>query len=128
MFFYSLLTCVICPQQYHPDDLKGKGEPGFTIDNERKARKAAEGVSRSKSARHHERRGEYEMVSQEDRRYPPRPQYGRMSSGAKGEPPVFVRQRSMSASGMASSSSASRPGPSTFKEGLKRRFGSLRKK
>lgn len=106
-------------QQYHPDDLKGKGEPGFTIDNERKAREAA-GIGRSRSARHSERRGEYEMVSQQ----PPRE--SRAWGPGKDGPPVLVRQRSASASAVASSSS--RPSASLLKEGLKRRLGSLKKK
>lgn len=110
------------PQQYHPDDLKGKGEPGFTVDNKRKAREAREAAAgvapRSKSVRHAERGGEYEMLSQHPR--------GARDGRDKGAAPVFVRQRSSSASAMASSSS--RPSAGHLKEGLLRRFGSLKRK
>ncbi|KAK7732466.1 hypothetical protein SLS53_008470 [Cytospora paraplurivora] len=100
--------------QYHPDDLKGKAEPGFTIDRERKAREAAaKRVKRAQSV--HERRGEYEMV----------PQWGRGESSGhdkrSGSPPVLVRQRSISAA-------ASTSRPKEIAEGLKRRIGSLRRR
>ncbi|KAF3764683.1 hypothetical protein M406DRAFT_356623 [Cryphonectria parasitica EP155] len=101
--------------QYNPNDLKGKGEPGFTIDNERKRLEAAD-VGRSRSTRDRERRGDYEMVPQRPMR--------------DGKNPALVRQRSSSASAViASSSSTSRPrSGSNLAEGLKRRLGSLRRK
>lgn len=101
--------------KYHPDDLKGKAEPGFTIDRERKAREAA-GVGRSQSVR--ERRGEYEMVPQRRRGD---------SDGRKraGSPPVLGRL-SRDRAGSASAATTSRP--KVIAEGLKRRIGSLRRK
>lgn len=98
-------------QQYHPDDLKGKAEPGFTIDRERKAREAA-GMGRSQSVR--ERRGEYELL--------PRRRRGD-SDGRKRDssPPVVPR-------GRATSAAATTSRPKEFAEGLKRRIGSLRRR
>lgn len=97
-------------QKYHPDDLKGKGEPGFTMDRERRAK---EGIARSQSVR--ERRGEYEML-------PQRPRGGSDDKGKDpGQPAVLVRQRS-------SSAAASSSRPRDFVDGLKRRVGSLRRR
>ncbi|PSR82778.1 hypothetical protein BD289DRAFT_436846 [Coniella lustricola] len=101
--------------QYDPNDLKGKGMPGYTIDEERKRAEAAEmGVGRSRSMRHRATaNGEYEMVSQH------------------GKSPVLVRQRSSSTSAIVGSSSgnySSRSGGSNLTQGLKRRLGSLRRK
>lgn len=112
-------------QKYHPDDLKGKGEPGYTIDKERKANAAAaSGVGRSQSVRNSESRGVYEMMPQATRR---QHGYHRGSqSGEKSGAPVMVRQRSSSASEVVAS--GSRPTAVQLKEGLKRRFGSLKRK
>lgn len=95
-------------QKYHPDDLKGKGEPGFTMDRERRAK---EGIARSQSVR--ERRGEYELV-------PQRPRGDGDMGKNSGQPAVLVRQRSSSAAAASSSR------PRDFVDGLKRRVGSLR--
>ncbi|KAG8163599.1 hypothetical protein KVR01_006896 [Diaporthe batatas] len=95
--------------EYHPDDLKGKGEPGFTLDRERRAKEA---ISRSQSVR--ERPGEYELV-------PQRPHGGSDMSKESGQPAILVRQRS-------SSASASSSRPRDFVDGLKRRVGSLRRR
>ncbi|CAN8101036.1 unnamed protein product [Discula destructiva] len=114
--------------QYHHDDLKGKGEPGYTIDKERKAAKAAAtakaaaakagGVGRSRSARDSDSRGLYEMMPPQTRR--------RSQSKGGAVDPVLVRQRSSSASAVVAS--GSRPSATQLKEGLKRRFGSLKRK
>ncbi|KAJ4416854.1 hypothetical protein N0V82_006493 [Gnomoniopsis sp. IMI 355080] len=115
--------------KYHPDDLKGKGEPGFTIDRERKAAEAAAGTrGRSKSvqaSREEDRAGVYEMRPQASRR---RRDFSQSSTAKGGENPVLVRQRSSSASEVVASSSGSRPSATLLKEGLKRRFGSLKRK
>lgn len=105
------------PKKYHPDDLKGKGEPGFTIDRERKAAEAARS-GRSQSVSNSNRRGVYEMVPQGSHR--------RESRSKGGDNPVLVRQRSSSASEVVAS--GSRPSANQLKEGLKRRFGSLKRK
>ncbi|KUI70431.1 hypothetical protein VM1G_05879 [Cytospora mali] len=100
--------------KYHPDDLKGKAEPGFTIDRERKAREAA-GVGRSQSVR--ERRGEYEMV-------PQRPRGDSDGRKRARSPPVFSRLGRDRSSSAAATTSL----PKEIAEGLKRRIGSLRRK
>ncbi|POS78262.1 hypothetical protein DHEL01_v203346 [Diaporthe helianthi] len=95
---------------YHPDDLKGKGEPGFTMDRERRAK---EGIRRSQSVR--ERRGEYELLPQRLRGG------SDMSKESVQHAAILVRQRS-------SSAAASSSRPRDFVDGLKRRVGSLRRR
>lgn len=76
-------------------------------------------MGRSRSTRDRERRGDYEMVPQRERR---------SGGGGKGhlEVPVLVRQRSLSVGDTAATSS--RPSATVLKEGLKRRFGSLKRR
>lgn len=78
-------------------------------------------MGRSQSVR--ESRGVYEMMPQAA----PRQQHGRGSQGGgKGAHPVMVRQRSSSAGEVVAS--GSRPTAVQLKEGLKRRFGSSKRK
>lgn len=118
-------------QTYHPDDLKGKGEPGYTIDKERKAREAAaaaSGIGRSQSARESESRGEYEMMPQPSRRHHHHHHHRSSRDGGKRSgvtQPLMVRQRSASASEVVAS--GSRPTAVQLKEGLKRRLVSLKR-
>ncbi|POR35498.1 Uncharacterized protein TPAR_04319 [Tolypocladium paradoxum] len=97
---------------YHPDDLKGKGEPSFTVERDLKARKHGARLSE------------------------PGPNAYEMQPGVNGGEPV--RQRSASNAAEASSTGAAYNGSyglqrshSTGKkisEGLRRRWGSLRRK
>ncbi|KZZ90153.1 Pal1 cell morphology [Moelleriella libera RCEF 2490] len=99
--------------QYHPDDLKGKGEPSFTIERE---------LKKGKGHRHHQSDPtEFEMhpVSRHSKQ-------------------ALSRQRSISQTGEASSSDARRVNDSaprrrnttgkTLSEGLKKRFAGSRRK
>ncbi|KAI0007638.1 hypothetical protein F4779DRAFT_497319 [Xylariaceae sp. FL0662B] len=107
--------------QYHPNDLKGKGEPSYTIEEDRKRQKKMHRHSLNSN-------GAYEMQPQ------PHPTTARTtaraSSGAKHlYHGVAVRERSASVG-----SPAGVAGPSTnpkskrLSDGLKRRFGSLRRR
>ncbi|KAI5925025.1 hypothetical protein F4810DRAFT_660635 [Camillea tinctor] len=114
--------------QYHPDDLKGKGEPSYTIERDLKERKRAahkktQSTNGSVRYSNSSRMNEYEM----------RP------STAKNDGYVSVRNRSHSVGAGSSRSSAldvddvsqrHRSGSTgkRISEGFKRRFGSLRGK
>ncbi|KAH8204954.1 hypothetical protein TruAng_000837 [Truncatella angustata] len=98
--------------QYHPDDLKGKGEPSFTIERQLKERNRVEGDFGT---------GIYEM----------QPGVG----SAKGENAnITVRQRPTSSAGpsspIATGSGVNRSNTTgkRLSDGLKRRIGSLRRK
>ncbi|PNY28840.1 Uncharacterized protein TCAP_01241, partial [Tolypocladium capitatum] len=100
---------------YHPDDLKGKGEPSFTIERDLKARKHRAHLSEPAA-------NAYEM----------RP------GASASKRALAVRQRSASNAVEASSSGAvyvdsgnlqrSHSAGKRISEGLKRRFGSLRRR
>ncbi|KAI1497049.1 hypothetical protein F5X99DRAFT_398178 [Biscogniauxia marginata] len=118
--------------QYHPDDLKGKGEPSFTIERDLKERKHAahkKALSTNGNARHHrpaDMNG-YEMQ--------PTTGYSSSSHAKNGG---HVRERNRSYSDGAESSRSSlnvddaggrhRSGSTgkRLSEGFKRRFSSLR--
>lgn len=100
--------------QYHPDDLKGKGEPSYTYERDKSKGKGLQ-------------RGEYEMQSgvNGDGILGPAPLYRSVSNSDK---------RHTTATAVAadeSSSSGVRRSNTTGKklsDGLKRRFGSIRRK
>lgn len=110
-------------QQYHPDDLKGKGEPGYSIDLKRKAAEAAAASGRPRRSQSVRNNGNFELDDMA-------PRSGRRASDQSqskgGANPVSVRHRSSSASSVVAS--GSRPAKVPLKEGLKRRFGSLKRK
>lgn len=105
-------------QQYHPDDLKGKGEPSFTIERD---------LKRGKGHRHHQSEpNAYEM---------------RTGINRNSENSPIARHRSVNHATHATSSDVAHNGGNTdgdlrrsnttgkkLSEGLKRRFGSLRRK
>jgi hypothetical protein len=103
-------------QQYHPDDLKGKGEPSFTVERDLKKEK-----------------GHRQFLSEADA-YEMRPGSNRSWRGTSNH------QRSSSQTGEGISSGAtytatangdlrrSNTTGNKISEGLKRRFGSLRRK
>ncbi|KAI1638806.1 hypothetical protein F4809DRAFT_234530 [Biscogniauxia mediterranea] len=121
--------------QYHPDDLKGKGEPSYTIERDLKERKHAahkktQSTNGSSRHRHSTQTNEYEMY--------PATGYS-TSSHAKNDGHVSVRNRSYSVGADSSRSSSlsvdsagqrHRSGSTgkRISEGLKRRLGSLRGK
>ncbi|KAL7620399.1 hypothetical protein AAE478_009394 [Parahypoxylon ruwenzoriense] len=92
--------------QYDPNDLKGKGEPSYTIEENLKKQKAL----RHKSL---DRNGVYEMQPA-----------ARSTGNDRKSGNVAVRERSASL-GPAGSSS---PRGKRFSDGIKRRIGSLRRK
>ncbi|KXH66608.1 hypothetical protein CSAL01_05281 [Colletotrichum salicis] len=104
--------------QYHPDDLKGKGEPSYTYERDLKEKKRMRKASLGNSPAEYEMRSGVNAQSRKD-------------NGA------MVRQRSVS------NAADGRPGPSelpkgqsnsanvhrhNFGDSLKRRFGSIRRK
>ncbi|KAI1136114.1 hypothetical protein F5Y05DRAFT_392984 [Hypoxylon sp. FL0543] len=89
---------------YRPEDLKGKGEPWYTIEEDMKRQKQLQKARR--------RSGEYEMQSTA------------RSSGKDGD--VLVRERSASL-GSAGPSRSSLKG-NRLSDGIKRRIGSLRRR
>lgn len=104
---------LLLKKPYHPDDLKGKGEPSFTIERDEKQRKRRHAKSQSQAP------GYYEMQPQASR-----------PAHKNGD--VLVRQRSKSSStydapayphdaGISRSLSTSQ----RISGGIKRRFGSL---
>ncbi|KAH7027436.1 uncharacterized protein B0I36DRAFT_364639 [Microdochium trichocladiopsis] len=124
---------------YHPEDLKGKGEPSFTIERDRKARKHA----KSKSMGSANGTNVYEMQPQAGRASASgREQHpGEVGRGAKNGTTPITRQRSSSSGAFPSNSRSSPLGASgsgdlsrrasTSKRlsgGLKRTFGSLRRR
>ncbi|KDN63778.1 hypothetical protein CSUB01_06899 [Colletotrichum sublineola] len=108
---------------YHPDDLKGKGEPSYTYERDLKEKKRLRKASLGNSP------AEFEMRSG-------------VNAQSRKENGLMIRQRSLS------NAADGRPGPSEFRngqsnsadvhrqnstgkrlsEGLKRRFGSIRRK
>ncbi|KAI0473756.1 hypothetical protein GGR56DRAFT_666810 [Xylariaceae sp. FL0804] len=119
--------------QYHPDDLKGKGEPSYTVERDLKQR---EGHSRKLSGADGTQ-GQWPIrvdLAADCKMSPvyemqPRSRHSRHSSGVstgKEGGHTRVRSRGMSASEAGPSSSSS-PGKK-IGEGLKRRFGSLHHK
>lgn len=120
----------ICHQKYHPDDLKGKGEPSFTYDRDKKDQEArAAGLSRT----------EYEMQSS--------PLMGSHRSSRRARASTYGGEASapvtVAAAPEGSSSGVNKPSEQTevsvasvgrrnsthkISDGLKRRFGSLRRR
>ncbi|KEZ42339.1 Uncharacterized protein SAPIO_CDS5506 [Scedosporium apiospermum] len=102
---------------YRPEDLKGKGEPSYTYEESEKARnrlrKSSLGSSPAGSS--------YEMQPQRPARYSDSP-----SKRLSKTPSVQERKRSVS--DVAKSSSAVQEGEVSSYAGLRRRWGSLRKK
>ncbi|OTA92403.1 hypothetical protein M434DRAFT_31921 [Hypoxylon sp. CO27-5] len=96
---------------YRPEDLKGKGEPWFTIEEDLKRQKQAQKAQ--KAARR--RSGEYEMHSATALA---------TGSSSNKEGHVVVRERSAS----LGSAGLSSPKGKRLSDGIKRRFGSLRRK
>ncbi|KAI1342831.1 hypothetical protein F5Y15DRAFT_269972 [Xylariaceae sp. FL0016] len=102
--------------QYHPDDLKGKGEPSYTIERDLAERE------RRMPPQQHGRHGtqlEYEMQPQSPRS--PHARNGSKDHGASAS--VTGRSRGYSAGSAAGPSS---PTGKRLSDGIKRRFGSLR--
>ncbi|KAI0882205.1 uncharacterized protein GGS22DRAFT_170441 [Annulohypoxylon maeteangense] len=92
--------------QYHPDDLKGKGEPSYTIEEDRKRQKRMQRNSLKPS-------GDYEM------------QPAARTSGRSDKDATNVtvhRSASLGSSGPAS------PRGKRLSDGIKRRIGSLRRR
>ncbi|KAI1406906.1 hypothetical protein F5Y13DRAFT_144039 [Hypoxylon sp. FL1857] len=92
---------------YRPEDLKGKGEPYYTMEEDLKRQKQLQ-----KSRR---RSGEYEMQSS-----------ARATGSSNKDGNVMVRERSASL-GPAGPSGSS-PKGKRLSDGIKRRFGSLRRR
>lgn len=121
-FEFGVLALSNLLQSYHPDDLKGKGEPSYTYERDLKEKKRMRKASLGNSP------AEFEMRS------------GVNAQSRKNG--AVVRQRSFS------NAADGRPGPSEMRngqsnsadihrhnstgkrlsEGLKRRFGSMRRK
>lgn len=112
-------------QPYHPDDLKGKGEPSYTYEKDLKEERAR---LRKSGIRDGARVGDFEM----------QPQAG----GTRKDRGAGVRQRSVSsaaggrpaspppANATSSSSGIGRSNTTgkRLSDGLKRRFGSIRRR
>ncbi|KAI0021098.1 hypothetical protein F4780DRAFT_299137 [Xylariomycetidae sp. FL0641] len=108
--------------QYHPDDLKGKGEPSYTIERRLKEQEAA--------ARGHHARGLGGTQLYEMQPSPTKAHYSPAANGAKDHRPADV----VSVSGAAGPSddyyygrSRSGSAPKKIAEGIKRRIGSIRR-
>jgi len=117
-YFYPPTNTLLLPiQSYRPEDLKGKGEPSYTYEESEKARnrlrKSSLGSSPAGSS--------YEMQPQRPARYSDSP-----SKRLSKTPSVQERKRSVS--DVAKSSSAVQEGEVSSYAGLRRRWGSLRKK
>jgi len=124
---------------YHPDDLKGKGEPSYTYERDHKTRK--HGKSKSMGGSSSSGTNVYEMQPQTAATSSGRESFGGLDSGAKTGPATFTRQRSSSSgaltgrppntfSGAGGSGSLGRSA-STSKRlsgGFKRTLGSLRRR
>lgn len=112
---------------YRDDDLKGKGEPSFTIERdakEHKARLRKHGASNSV--------GEYEMqpnVNSYNRSSNTTTRQRSVSAAGGGQPSQGLLSPT-SATGMSNSNDIRRSNTTgkKFSDGLKRRFGSLRRK
>ncbi|KAI1077378.1 hypothetical protein F5B20DRAFT_552255 [Whalleya microplaca] len=94
--------------QYHPNDLKGKGEPSYTLEEDRKRHKSH---LRGSSLNSH---GMYEMQPQRTMA---------RSSGRAKDGRFDARERSSS---LGSPAPSTNPRAKRLSDGLKRRLGSLR--
>ncbi|KAI1392720.1 uncharacterized protein F4822DRAFT_391895 [Hypoxylon trugodes] len=92
--------------KYHPNDLKGKGEPSYTIEEDQKKQKRMQNQTLHPS-------GVYEMQPT-----------ARTSGRNDKDDDVVVRQRSTSLGSAGTSS----PKGKRLSDGIKRRIGSLRRK
>ncbi|OTB17321.1 hypothetical protein K445DRAFT_275411 [Daldinia sp. EC12] len=99
--------------KYHPNDLKGKGEPAYTIEEDLKHQKRLQGRSLN-----HTGRG-FEM----------QPTTGRSTATTgKGGDATTVRPRSASLESAAAGPSGSSPRGKRLSDGIKRRIGSIRRR
>ncbi|KAI0895908.1 hypothetical protein F4806DRAFT_75390 [Annulohypoxylon nitens] len=97
--------------QYHPDDLKGKGEPSYTIEEDRKKQKRMQRHSLKPS-------GDYEMQ-------PTAHATGRSSDNKNA---AYVTTTIVQRSASLGSSGPSSPKSKRLSDGIKRRIGSLRRR
>ncbi|KAM0329377.1 hypothetical protein ACHAQA_004684 [Verticillium albo-atrum] len=116
--------------KYHPDDLKGKGEPSYTYEKDLKEKKRLRHSMNAGPAEYEMRSG----INREHRKNGPAMVRQRsISNAADGRPGPSGSLRpsnSPPAVGFSQSTDIGRSNSSSkrFSEGFKRRFGSLRKK